>query len=231
MLYSVNLARSEAIKRGTEVRLVSVAGSDWSGGWNLVADTNNDSDFDDAADILMQWEALNGDGSLAIAATNSPTDTYLAFTSRGALSPSNASFIFTLEPGDCNAIDSRIIALQPSYLNQVTQFRRADAQAVLMEAAQFMERFYTENNRYDQDSGGTAVALPAPLRESPRDSGTKSYDISVQASTASTYTLRATPKNAQTGDGFLQITNTFAKGWDSDNGGSLSAAEQTWSQH
>jgi type IV pilus assembly protein PilE len=119
----------------------------------------------------------------------------------------------------------------PSYLNQVTQFRRADAQAVLMEAAQFMERFYTENNRYDQDSGGTAVALPAPLRESPRDSGTKSYDISVQASTASTYTLRATPKNAQTGDGFLQITNTFAKGWDSDNGGSLSAAEQTWSQH
>jgi Tfp pilus assembly protein FimT len=96
------------------VRLVSVAGSDWSGGWNLVADTNNDSDFDDAADILMQWEALNGDGSLAIAATNSPTDTYLAFTSRGALSPSNASFIFTLEPGDCNAIDSRIIALQPS---------------------------------------------------------------------------------------------------------------------
>ena len=119
----------------------------------------------------------------------------------------------------------------PSYLNQVTKSRRTDAQAVLMEAAQFMERFYTENNRYDQDSGGTAVALPAALRESPRDSGTKSYDIAVQASTASTYTLRATPKNAQTGDGFLQITNTFAKGWDSDNGGSLSTAEQTWSQH
>jgi type IV fimbrial biogenesis protein FimT len=114
MLYSVNMARSEAIKRGTEVRLVSVAGSDWSAGWNLVADTNNDSDFDDPADILMQWEALNGDGSLAIAATNSPTDTYMAFTSRGGLSPSNASFIFTLEPGDCDAIDSRIISLQPS---------------------------------------------------------------------------------------------------------------------
>lgn len=108
------MARSEAIKRGAEVRLVSVTGSDWSGGWNLVADTNNDSDFADAADILMQWEALNGDGSLAIAATNSPTDTYVAFSSRGSLSPSNASFILTLEPGDCDAIDSRIIALQPS---------------------------------------------------------------------------------------------------------------------
>ena len=119
----------------------------------------------------------------------------------------------------------------PSYLNQVTQARRTDAQAVLMEAAQFMERFYTENNRYDQDTGGVAVALPAPLQESPRDSGTKSYDIVVQVSTASTYTLRAMPKNGQAGNGFLEITNTFAKGWDSDNSGSLSAAEQTWSQH
>lgn len=119
----------------------------------------------------------------------------------------------------------------PSYLNQVTQSRRTDAQAVLMEAAQFMERFYTENNRYDQDTGGTAVALPAQLQESPRDSGTKSYDITVQASTTSTYTLRATPKNGQAGDGFIQLTNTFVKGWDSDNSGALSAAEQTWSQH
>jgi len=119
----------------------------------------------------------------------------------------------------------------PSYLNQVTKSRRTDAQAVLMEAAQFMERFYTENNRYDQDTGGTAVALPAQLQESPRDGGTKSYDITVQASTASTYTLRATPKNGQAGDGFLQLTNTFAKGWDRDSSGALSAAEQTWSQH
>ena len=119
----------------------------------------------------------------------------------------------------------------PSYLNQVAQSRRTDAQAVLIEAAQFMERFYTENNRYDQAPGGTAVALPAQLRESPRDGGTKSYDITVQASTASTYTLRATPKNGQTGDGFIQITNTFAKGWDSDNSGTLSVSEQTWSKH
>ena len=119
----------------------------------------------------------------------------------------------------------------PSYLNQVTKSRRTDAQAVLMEAAQFMERFYTENNRYDQDTGGTAVALPAQLQESPRDGGTKSYDITVQASTASTYTLRATPKNGQAGDGFLQVTNTFAKGWDSDSSGALSTTEQTWSQH
>ena len=119
----------------------------------------------------------------------------------------------------------------PSYRDSVTDARRADAQAVLMEAAQYMERFYTENNRYDEDTGGTAVALPAQLAESPRDSGTKFYDIAVQASTRSTYTLRATPKNAQAADGFLEITNTFVKAWDSNNNGSLTDDERTWSQH
>ena len=119
----------------------------------------------------------------------------------------------------------------PSYMDSITDARRTDAQAVLMEAAQYMERFYTENNRYDEDTGGTAVALPAQLAESPRDSGAKFYDLTVQASSRSTYTLRATPKNGQSGDGFLEITNTFVKAWDSNNNGSLTDAERTWSQH
>ncbi len=116
----------------------------------------------------------------------------------------------------------------PSYQNNMTAARRADAQAVLMEAAQFMERFYTENNRYDQDTGGTAVAVPAELTEAPRDAGAKAYDIAVQASTASTFTLRATPKNMQAGDGFVEITNTFGKAWDRNNSGTITAGENTW---
>lgn len=119
----------------------------------------------------------------------------------------------------------------PSYMDSITDARRTDAQAVLMEAAQYMERFYTENNRYDEDTGGTAVALPAQLAESPKDSGAKFYDLTVQASTRSTYTLRATPKNGQAGDGFLEITNTFVKAWDSNNNSSLTDAERTWRQH
>jgi type IV pilus assembly protein PilE len=118
----------------------------------------------------------------------------------------------------------------PSYSDHVAKSRRTDAQAVLMEASQFMERYYTENNRYDQDTDGSAVELPAILREAPRDSGVKVYDIAI-AATAATYTLTATPKNAQAGDGFIQLTNTFAKGWDRDNSGGLSAAEQSWSNH
>lgn len=118
----------------------------------------------------------------------------------------------------------------PSYSDHVAKSRRTDAQAVLMEASQFMERYFTENNRYDQDTDGSAVELPAILRESPRDSGVKVYDIAI-AATAATYTLTATPINAQAGDGFIQLTNTFAKGWDRDNSGGLSAAEQSWSNH
>lgn len=116
----------------------------------------------------------------------------------------------------------------PSYSDHVTKSRRTDAQAVLMEASQFMERYYTENNRYDRDTGGTPVALPAILRKSPRGSGVKVYDIDI-AATAKTYTLTARPINAQAGDGFIQLTNTFAKGWDRDNSDELSAAEQSWS--
>lgn len=116
----------------------------------------------------------------------------------------------------------------PSYQNHMTSARRTDAQSVLMEAAQFMERFYTENNRYDQDTGGTAVALPAELTEALRDAGTKAYDITVQASAASTFTLRATPKNMQAGDGFIEITNTFAKAWDRNNSGAITAGENSW---
>ena len=119
----------------------------------------------------------------------------------------------------------------PSYQSHMAGARRADAQAVLIEAAAFMERFYTENNRYDQDTGGTAVALPAQLAESLRDTGTKAYDIVVQASTASSFTLRATPKNMQAGDGFLEITNTFAKAWDSNNNGTIGSGEASWAQY
>ena len=116
----------------------------------------------------------------------------------------------------------------PSYMDSVRKARRSDAQAVVMEAAQFMERFYTENNRYDQNRAGTAVALPAQLTGSPKDSSAKSYNISLQALANSTYTLRATPAGSQAQDGILELSNTGLKGWDKDNSGSVASTEQCW---
>ncbi|WP_417227670.1 type IV pilin protein [Amphritea sp.] len=94
----------------------------------------------------------------------------------------------------------------PSYREQVAQSRRVDAQGSLTSLAQFLERHYTVSGAY------TGAALP--FNESPRDGTDKYYDLSVPASTATTYTLRAAPKNGMAGDrcGNMTLTHTGQKG-------------------
>ena len=109
----------------------------------------------------------------------------------------------------------------PTYRDSVRKSRRADAKSVLLQAAQWMERFYTENNAYDKNRGGTAVALPAGLSKSPID-GTKYYNIALTACggattvTASSFTLSAKPimgtDQASDRCGGLTLTNTGARG-------------------
>lgn len=101
----------------------------------------------------------------------------------------------------------------PSYLEQVRKGRRAEAQAVLMEATQFLERYATENLRYDQNVAGVAVALPAQLAKAPKEGAAKFYDVSLLAVGANSYTLRAVPTGASSGDacGTLTVTHTGVK--------------------
>jgi type IV pilus assembly protein PilE len=101
----------------------------------------------------------------------------------------------------------------PSYLEQARKGRRADAQAVLMEATQFMERFATENMRYDQTRAGVAVSLPATLRKAPKDGSSTYYDISIEAVTQDSFTLRAVPATGNTSDacGTMTLTHTGVK--------------------
>lgn len=109
----------------------------------------------------------------------------------------------------------------PTYQDSVRKSRRADAKSVLLQAAQWMERFYTENNRYDQNRGGTAVALPAGLSKSPID-GTKYYNIALTDCTSSptvttsSFTLSAKPiaGTDQVNDrcGGLTLTNAGVRG-------------------
>jgi type IV pilus assembly protein PilE len=78
----------------------------------------------------------------------------------------------------------------PSYTSYINQANRSDAKSVLLENAQFLERNYTENNKYHQDSAGSAIALPVTV--SPK-SGTALYNITTSNFAATTYTLTATP--------------------------------------
>ncbi len=78
----------------------------------------------------------------------------------------------------------------PSYQTYIQRGYRANAKTVLLEAAQFMERYRTVNFKY-VDAANAAPALPDILRVSPRE-GDKRYDITLVAN-ATSFTLTATP--------------------------------------
>ncbi|MDG1308351.1 MAG: GspH/FimT family pseudopilin [Porticoccaceae bacterium] len=120
LVYSVHMARSEAIKRGAKVRVATINGS-WNNGWTVQADTNNDGDYLDVADNLMQWDPLTGGSTMAMVATNAPSNLFVPFNSRGAVVPGNASFVFTLIPDDCDLIESRIVSIQSTGRSDVNR--------------------------------------------------------------------------------------------------------------
>lgn len=80
-----------------------------------------------------------------------------------------------------------------SYQSYVVRGSRADAKAVLMEAAGWMERNYSATGSYVVNPAGAAIAAP-PIGQSPK-TGTANYNIAFSALTATTYTLQATPAN------------------------------------
>jgi len=69
---SVNLARSEAIRRGVTINLLSGGGTNWAGGWQLQVATT--------AEVLRQSDPLDGTTSLSSTLNNT---TAFAFDSRG----------------------------------------------------------------------------------------------------------------------------------------------------
>jgi type IV pilus assembly protein PilE len=104
----------------------------------------------------------------------------------------------------------------PSYQQSVTKTRRTAAQACMIEMAQFMERFYTTNLRYDQTTAGVAVALANPTC---RGEMVNFYAFGFPAAsppTQSTYTIEAIPQGGQAavdaGCGTLTLNQAGTKG-------------------
>ena len=103
----------------------------------------------------------------------------------------------------------------PSYREYVAKSRRAEAQALLMQSAQWMERFYAENYSYRANTAGVLVTdatmFPARYSQSPA-SGTAAYTITVTP-TATTFTVTATRAGTMAADkcGNFQITHTGIK--------------------
>lgn len=74
----------------------------------------------------------------------------------------------------------------PNYTQYVLRGHRSEARATLLQAAQWMERFRTQNGTY------SGAALPGTLNKSP-PSGTVRYNITVTTPAANRYELTATP--------------------------------------
>ena len=88
----------------------------------------------------------------------------------------------------------------PMYSDYVTRSRRADGQASLMQAAQDLERCYTQFSSYNSvDDSGDYYCKVTPLLASGKDSGEKFYEITGTLESTK-FTLIATPQNEQADD-------------------------------
>lgn len=110
----------------------------------------------------------------------------------------------------------------PSYRAQVQKTRRADAEAVLMQAAQYMERFYTENGCYNGTSCGVAATV-LPFTKSPIDGAESYYVITINSVSQRAFNIRATPTplGSEVGSGILDIDNTGQRRRDRNNNGTF----------
>ena len=95
----------------------------------------------------------------------------------------------------------------PAFNNQVIKARRADGHALLYQAAQRQQQFFTSNNAFTATIGDGGLQLSTSSIEG-------YYTLSV-AATNTTYTLTATRVSPQTKDtwcGNLTLTHLGVKG-------------------
>jgi type IV pilus assembly protein PilE len=102
----------------------------------------------------------------------------------------------------------------PSYLEQIARSKRSDVQTVLMEDADYMQRYYAANNTYLAANGVTPTL---PATQSPKSGAGANYTITIDAApktTATTFSLTATPAGSMVNDkcGSFTYDNIGTKG-------------------
>lgn len=123
----------------------------------------------------------------------------------------------------------------PSYVSNIVDGRRSDAMGTLASFANAMERRYAGGANTYLGAATTGADTGAPdasvfASEAPLSGADKYYNLTIAAATATTYTLRATPKGGQASDGYLELLSTGQKQWDRDNNGSISGTENCWDE-
>lgn len=104
----------------------------------------------------------------------------------------------------------------PSYTRYVQDARRADCAGAMVSLANAMERHFSITGSYlGAAAGGADTGAPAVFGTTcPIDGGEATYNMTIAAAAATTYSLSAAPTGVQSGDrcGTLTLTNTGVKG-------------------
>jgi type IV pilus assembly protein PilE len=135
-----------------------------------------------------------------------PTQPTRPARSRGTRRPAATRGFTLIELMIAVAVVGIITAIAyPSYTEYVARGRRAQMTAELLAAQQWMERFYSENLRYDKNSAGTATTdstqFPARFSTSPRaGEGSAAYTIVLTSVAQQSYTVTATRAGAMAND-------------------------------
>ena len=94
----------------------------------------------------------------------------------------------------------------PSYQRYIQRGDRAAARAALLEAQQFMERFYAANNTF------VGAVLPARFTSVPVESPKYDIKVDILPGPPATFTLKADPINSVLKCNDLTLTHTGVKG-------------------
>ena len=91
LIYSLNLARTEAVRRGAQVRVINLSGTaTWSGGWLIEADSGfGNPPFSNGTTVITNQAAVPTTYSVCGKSTPAGTDSVVVFTATGILSGVN----------------------------------------------------------------------------------------------------------------------------------------------
>lgn len=96
----------------------------------------------------------------------------------------------------------------PVFRDSARRGNRAEARAMLLENAQYMERFFNENNSYSRVGSGPEPTLPRTVAPSGATGNKVNYTIGLSSVSASAFTLMATASNGMVSDDCANLTLT-----------------------
>lgn len=116
LVASLNLARSEAVKRGVSVSVCpaadqnfSACGNDWNSGWLVFVNPDENGTFaNNASEILIRAQQITGTG---MGITTAPASSLATYDSAGFAAAGTANLSFALSASECTGNHVRNVAI------------------------------------------------------------------------------------------------------------------------